>query len=48
MRTADAVRQRHDKYRAIARKLAQETGVEDDEVAWEYLDTKIRQGGAKL
>lgn len=48
MRTADAVRSRHDKYRAIARKLAQEMGVEDDEVAWEYLDTSVKQAGAKL
>ena len=51
IRTADAVRQRHERHREIAQRLAQEMGMAEemrDEVTWEYLDKQVKQAGAKL
>lgn len=51
VRTADAVRARHEMYRARAKDLERELGMEEEmqnEATWEYLDKEVKRAGAKL
>lgn len=51
VRNADTVRQRHERYMEIARRLEKELGMEEEmrnELTWEYLDKERRKTRAKL